>query len=333
MSKAKKLELKSEEQEILNSILHTRTAQASITNRARILLLKAEGQSVDQIADKTGLHRNTVLLCLRKYKEGGVTNALYENSGRGRYSEVTEEEKAWIIALAQKKPTEVGCGAKRWSMIRLTEYIREHAEEEGYGNLSTISRTSVYNYLYEAGVSPFRRQYATKEELTEEDAGIKKHELLGTYKSLSVCFNRKKTKKEESIFLLAAIDLLTGEIFPMVCESNKSEDFISYLKMIDEKYPKEDHITLLVDDHYSHTSKKTKAFMETLSGRLEIQLQSRDGRWLRIIESYYEKMVQMMLRYEKQQSKEELVNNINELFDGLNKTPVDSYWNECGPTT
>lgn len=49
-------------------------------NRARIILLKADGESVDSIADKVGLNRNSVLLRLRKFKESGVANAIYDAS-------------------------------------------------------------------------------------------------------------------------------------------------------------------------------------------------------------------------------------------------------------
>ena len=84
MAKAKPLALNTEDRELLEALIRTRTIQASIMNRARIILLKADGESIDSIADKVGLNRNSVLLCLRKFKEGGVSNAIYDAPGRGR---------------------------------------------------------------------------------------------------------------------------------------------------------------------------------------------------------------------------------------------------------
>jgi transposase len=75
MAKAKTLELTEDQREHLEAILRTRTIQAQIMNRARIILLKANGESVDTIAEKVGLNRNSVLLCLKKFNEGGVENA------------------------------------------------------------------------------------------------------------------------------------------------------------------------------------------------------------------------------------------------------------------
>ena len=67
MAKAQPLELTQDQRDYLEAILRTRTIQAQIMNRARIILLKADGESVDAIAEKVGLNRNSVLLCLKKF--------------------------------------------------------------------------------------------------------------------------------------------------------------------------------------------------------------------------------------------------------------------------
>ena len=102
MAKAKPLALTTEDRELLEALIRTRTIQASIMNRARIILLKADGESIDSIADKVGLNRNSVLLCLRKFKEGGVSNAIYDASGRGRPVEITDDEKHGSLILHAK---------------------------------------------------------------------------------------------------------------------------------------------------------------------------------------------------------------------------------------
>ncbi|WP_027206872.1 helix-turn-helix domain-containing protein, partial [Butyrivibrio fibrisolvens] len=71
MAKAQPLILPDDDREYFESIVRTRTMQAQIVSRARILLLKADGDSVDTIAEKVGLNRNSVLLCLKKYRNGG----------------------------------------------------------------------------------------------------------------------------------------------------------------------------------------------------------------------------------------------------------------------
>ena len=57
MAKAQPLELTQDQRDHLEALLRARTIQAQIMNRARIILLKADGESVDAIAEKVGLNR------------------------------------------------------------------------------------------------------------------------------------------------------------------------------------------------------------------------------------------------------------------------------------
>ena len=95
--RASSIELSNEEREYLELQTRARTIQAQTVARARILLLRADSVSIDAIADKVGLNRCSVMLCLKKFKEGGIENALFDAPGRGRNAEITDEEKAWQL--------------------------------------------------------------------------------------------------------------------------------------------------------------------------------------------------------------------------------------------
>ena len=96
--RASSIELSNEEREYLKLQTRARTIQAQTVTRARILLLRADSVSIDEIADKVGLNRCSVMLCLKKFKEGGIENALFDAPGRGRNAEITDEEKASILS-------------------------------------------------------------------------------------------------------------------------------------------------------------------------------------------------------------------------------------------
>ena len=80
----------------LETQIRARTVQAQTVCRARILLLRAGGISINDIADKVGINRCSVMLCVNKFKEGGVENALFDAPGRGCNAEIADDEKAWI---------------------------------------------------------------------------------------------------------------------------------------------------------------------------------------------------------------------------------------------
>ena len=94
--KSTTIALSNEDRDYLELQTRARTIQAQTVNRARILLLKAEGTSIDDIADKVGMNRKSVMLCINKYLAGGIDNALFDAPGRGRNAEITDDEKAWL---------------------------------------------------------------------------------------------------------------------------------------------------------------------------------------------------------------------------------------------
>ena len=370
MAKARPLLLSTEERNQLEAITRTRTLQAQVVSRARILLLKADGDSVDTIAEKVDLNRNSVLLCLKKCNVGGIENAIYDAPGRGRNAEITDEEKSWIISIACQKPVELGYSAETWTYSRLTKHINSTAESAGYTRLSTITKTSVKNILDAAEIKPFRIQYYCENRDPEFEA--KMHQVLVVYKQVELLFdengelfipageqdihtvsydekpgiqatattspdlkaNREigtikrdyEYKRLGTVSLLAAIDLLTGEAIPLVRDTHNSDDFIDFLKILNERYPEGDTIQVILDNHSVHTSKKVKQFLSTIPGRFVFIFTPKHGSWLNMIEGFFGKMTRQMLRGIRVSSKEELVERIYKYFDEVNETPVVYHW-------
>lgn len=179
--------LTQEEREYLKTQTRARTIQAQTVNRARILLLKADGCSINDIAEKVGLNRKSVMLCISKYVDGGVENALFDAPGRGRNAEITDDEKAWIINIACQKPVDFGYAAETWTYAKLTSHINKNAEAAGYTRLSTIHKSTVHTILDAAEIKPFRIKYYCENRDPEFDD--KMHNVLLVYKQLSMRFD------------------------------------------------------------------------------------------------------------------------------------------------
>ena len=187
--KASTITLSTDDRLYLEAQTRARTIQAQTVNRARILLLKADGISIDDIADKVGMNRKSVMLCINKYLKGGVENALFDAPGRGRNAEITDDEKAWIINIACQKPVNLGYSAEVWTRALLTKHINKFAEEAGHTRLSTISQSKVRTILEEADIKPNKITYYC--ENRDPDFERKMHNVLLVYKQLSLQFDEK----------------------------------------------------------------------------------------------------------------------------------------------
>ena len=367
--RASSIELSNEEREYLKLQTRARTIQAQTVTRARILLLRADSVSIDAIADKVGLNRCSVMLCLKKFKEGGIENALFDAPGRGRNAEITDEEKAWIINIACQKPIDFGYAAETWTYAKLTSHINKTAEAAGYTRLSTIHKSTVNTILDEADINPHKITYYC--ENRDPDFDSKMHNVLLVYKQLEMQFDESgkliisedtpihvlsydekpgiqaiattsddlmpdekhstinrdyEYKRLGTLSLLAAIDLQTGEAIPLVRDKHSSMEYIEFLKLLDDKYPKGDKLRIVLDNLKVHTSEATRKYLATVPGRFEFVFTPKHGSWLNMVEGFFSKMTRQMLRGIRVKSKEELNNRIYRYFAEINEEPIVFHW-------
>ena len=363
------IELSKEEREYLKLQTRSRTIQAQTVTRARILLLRADAISIDAIADKVGLNRCSVMLCLKKFKEGGIENALFDAPGRGRNAEITDEEKAWIINIACQKPIDFGYAAETWTYAKLTSHINKTAEAAGYTRLSTIHKSTVNTILAEADIKPHKITYYCENRDPYFDS--KMHNVLLVYKQLEMQFDESgklivsedtpvhvlsydkkpgiqaiattsddlmpdekhstisrdyEYKRLGALSLLAAIDLQTGEAIPLVREKHSSKEYIEFLKLLDDKYPKGDKIRIVLDNLKVHTSEATRKYLATVLGRFEFVFTPKHGSWLNMVEGFFSKMTRQMLRGIRVRSKDELTDRIYKYFAEINEEPMVFHW-------
>ena len=367
--RASSIELSNEEREYLERQTRARTIQAQTVTRARILLLRADSVSIDAIADKVGINRCSVMLCLKKFKEGGIENALFDAPGRGRNAEITDEEKAWIINIACQKPIDFGYAAETWTYAKLTSHINKTAEAAGYTRLSTIHKSTLHTILDEADIKPHKITYYCENRDPNFDS--KMHNVLLVYKQLEMQFDESgkliisedtpihvlsydekpgiqaiattsddlmpnekhptinrdyEYKRLGTLSLLAAIDLQTGEAIPLVRDKHSSTEYIEFLKLLDDKYPKGDKLRIVLDNLKVHTSEATRKYLATVPGRFEFVFTPKHGSWLNMVESFFSKMTRQMLRGIRVKSKEELTNRIYRYFVEINEEPIVFHW-------
>lgn len=357
--------------EYLRSLIKQRTIQAQAVIRAHILLDKANGITIRDIARIYDLSTNTVRLCINKYKEGGTDRALFDDQRKGRPVEITDDAVTWMIDIACQRPADLGYSQELWTLKNLHQHIQNNAEAAGYPRLKTMTRPMLQKILKRSEIKPFKIKYYC--EKRDPDFENKMYDVLVVYKQVSLQFDEEgriiipdegpmvhtvscdekpgiqaiattsddlrpghgngcvyrdyEYKRLGTLSLIAGIDLLTGEVIPVVSESHKSSDFICLLKKLDERYPEGDVIRIICDNHSAHKSKEVKNYLASRpKERFVFVFTPTHGSWLNLIESFFSKMTNQMLKGIRVTSKEELANRIYLYFEEVNREPVVYRW-------
>jgi len=131
-----------------------------------------------------------------------------------------------------------------------------------------------------------------------------------------------------TVSILAGIDLHSGQIFANVEDRHRSVEFIALLMRLDEHYPQEAIIRVVLDNHSAHISKETTAYLATRPGRFEYVHTPKHGSWLNLIECAFSKMARTFLRHIRVKSVDELKERILKGIAEFNATPVVFRWNK-----
>lgn len=187
MAHAKAIELSNDDIEYLQSLTRTRTIQAQVVDRARMLLFKAQGESNASIAKRLDVNINTVKLCLSKFKAGGVDRALFDDPRKGRPVEITDDAIAWIIDIACQRPADLGYSQELWTLKNLHQHIQKNAESAGFPRLATMTKPMLQKILKRSEIKPFKIKYYC--EKRDPEFETKMHDVLVVYKQITMQFD------------------------------------------------------------------------------------------------------------------------------------------------
>jgi transposase len=136
--------LTEEEAHMIRKWSQSRTDEARLVERAKIVHLASEGHHIPQIAEAMGVNEKTVRKWLKRMNEQGIAG-LSDEARSGAPPRYTPEVKAQIIAAALTNPRDLGRQFNCWTFERLAVYVRE---ELGFA----IKKTRIFEILQEEGL-------------------------------------------------------------------------------------------------------------------------------------------------------------------------------------
>lgn len=133
-------------------------------------------------------------------------------------------------------------------------------------------------------------------------------------------------KRLGTLSLLAALDLHDGHIIAQVHDRHRSREFVLLLKELDQYYPKDCQIRLILDNHSAHISKETMGYLASRPNRFIYVHTPKHGSWLNLVETLFSKISRTFLKNIRVQSKQELKERILKGIKEINTEPVVHRW-------
>ncbi len=143
-------ELNEEEQSVIEKLSRSQTAPVRLVQRARIIRLASQGQSVPEIAQHMQVGSNMVYKWFKRFTAQGL-DGLQDAPRPGAPARYQPEEAAQIIAAARSRPSQVGEQSfESWTFRRLTAHVQEHLG-------ISMKRTRIFELLRAEGLQ-WRKQ-------------------------------------------------------------------------------------------------------------------------------------------------------------------------------
>lgn len=150
------LVLSAEQETMLRELAGSRTAAVREVERAKVMLGYAAGQTITQLHRQLGVGRPMIYKCIDKALGAGAQMGLKDKYHRPHAPQITDEAKAWVLALACTKPKDHGLAAELWTISGLAKFVCEHAQGAGFSRLAKAGRTTVWRILDEGDIKPHK---------------------------------------------------------------------------------------------------------------------------------------------------------------------------------
>jgi transposase len=315
------------------------TIAARGRDRAHILLLRLEGQSVEATAEQLDTTAKRVSQWSRRFAATGLAG-LEDQPGRGRKPSIPAATVAQVITEATRPPT----GRRRWS-------IRSMGRHAGI-SASSVQRIWSGNELKPHRIKTFK---LSNDPRFEE----KFWDVIGLYldppaKALVLCCDEKsqcqaleRTQlglplapkrprtmthdyvRHGTVTLFAALNQLTGKLIARTEARHTHVEWLRFLKQIDRETPRDLDLHLIVDNYATHKHPKVRAWLER-HPRITLHFTPTSSSWLNLVERFFADVTADVIRAGSFTSVNDLVRDIKTYLAQRNARPKPYIWKASG---
>ncbi len=269
--------------------------RAGAAQRARIVLLAADGESNTAIADKVGVSRPTVIDWRNRYAAEGIAG-LADDPRSGRPRSIDHRE---IVAVTLGPPPKK-YGVTHWSSRLLGRHLG-------------ISNGTVAKAWRDYGVQPWRVETFTFS--TDPELVAKVTDVVGLYlappeNAVVLCVDEKSQiqaldrtapmlalqpglparrthdyRRHGTSTLFAALEVATGRVTAACKPRHRHQEFLAFLKQVARAYPN-DELHLVMDNYAAHKRVEIRRWLGA-NPRVHVHFTPTSGSWLNLVEVWF----------------------------------------------
>jgi transposase len=322
------------DREVLESWLRSPSIRAGAAQRARIVLLAADGVGTNEIARRVGCSKPMVIGWKRRYRDEGL-GGLDDRAKPGRPRGIDETE---IVARTLEEPPE-HLGVTHWSSRLL-------AVELGISNF-TVARV-----WQRWGLQPWRAE--TFKFSTDPELEAKIRDVVGLYlhppdKAVVLCVDEKSQVqalertapilpirpglpekathdyiRHGTTTLFAALEVATGKVLDACFDRHRHQEFLKFLKQVAKAYPRI-KLHLVVDNYATHKHPAVRAWLAR-NPRVTLHFTPTSGSWLNLVEVFFSIITRQAIRRGSYRSVDDLTAAIRTYIDGWNTRCQPFVW-------
>jgi transposase len=334
MRVAPEIILTNEERAELTKLARSKLSSVRLAQRARIVLLAAQGMKSQDIAVQLGVGRVQVSRWRERYAQSRLTG-IERDLPRG--APPTTVDVARLVALTTQSRPEA---ATHWS-------TRTMAAELG------ISAASVSRHWRANGLKP---HIVRGFKVSRDPQFVEKLEdIVGLYLSppehaLVLCCDEKSQvqaldrtqpglplkkgraatmthdyKRNGTTTLFAALNVLDGQVIAQCQQRHRHIEWLKFLKQIDSETPTDKTLHLICDNYATHKHPKVQAWLEKHK-RFTMHFTPTSASWLNMVERFFRDISEKRLRRGVFTSVQELITAIDDYVDHHNTNPKPFIW-------
>jgi transposase len=310
------------------------TVEAGLAQRARIVLLAAQGVPNAEIARRVGVSRPTVIQWRNRYEAGGIS-ALGDLDRSGRPPVI--DDVAVVVATVQAPPEALG--VTHWSARLLGKHLG-------------ISFASVARIWREWNLQPWRRE--TFKFSTDPELDAKVRDVVGLYlnppdKAVVVCIDEKSQiqaldrtapilpirpglpekathdyVRHGTTTLFAALEVATGKVTDACHPRHTHAEFLAFLKQVAKAYPRVP-LHVVADNYATHKHPAVQAWLAK-HPRVRMHFTPTSGSWLNLVEVFFGIITRQAIRRGTFTSVKDLIAAIETFIDAWNDRCQPFVW-------